>query len=100
MAKKKSGANSGNVSANVPKICKRFKSVFVEDVHNNRTAMKDKHRMHTLLFYSPVEALHFISVRSTMRRFSTSGLFTFSSTSSAARRPISPSGGSTVVSFG
>ena len=26
MAKKKSGANSGNVSANVPKICKRFKS--------------------------------------------------------------------------
>ena len=27
MAKKKSGTNSGNVSANVSKICKRFKSV-------------------------------------------------------------------------
>ena len=50
--------------------------------------------------YSPVDALHFISVRSTILRFSTSGLRTFSSTSSAARCPISVSGGSTVVSFG
>ena len=30
MAKKKTEANFGNVCGNVPKICKRFKSVFGE----------------------------------------------------------------------
>ena len=82
---------SGRVSQNVTTICNGY--------GKNAVASYGCFDF-TLAFYSPVEALHFISVRSTMRRFSASGLFTFSSTSSAARRPISPSDGSTVVSFG
>lgn len=39
MAKKKTEANFGNVSANVPKICKRFKSFFLvaEPLFRNRS---------------------------------------------------------------
>ena len=50
--------------------------------------------------YSPVEALHFLSVCNTILRFSASGLRSFSSTRVAAHSPILMRGGSTVVSCG